>query len=278
MTAPIDAALEAALRRDRLVVISALILIIALSWTYLLSGAGMSMSAFEMTRMSQLWLAGNMSKPDMADMTMTAPAVWTFRYALSMFLMWWVMMLAMMLPGAAPIILLTAALNRRSCSEQPPYGAVMFFTSGYLLAWLLFSLLAVIAQLVLETSGLLSSMMYSISTHLTAGLLLGAGLWQFSSIKQACLRHCRSPVDFLTRHRRSGNRGALVMGLHHGTYCLGCCWFLMALLFVGGVMNLYWIAGFALFVIVEKLFPKGLYFGRVAGAGFVTAGTALLML
>jgi predicted metal-binding membrane protein len=278
MTAPIDAALEAALRRDRVAVVSALILITALSWTYLLSGAGMDMSAFEMTRMSQLWLAGGLSKPDMADMTTTAPAAWTFRYALSMFLMWWVMMLAMMLPGATPIILLTAALNRRSCTEQPPYGTVMFFTSGYLLAWLGFSLLAVIVQLVLETSGLLSAMMYSISTHLTAGLLLGAGFWQFSSIKQTCLRHCRSPVDFLTRHRRPGNRGALVMGLHHGVYCLGCCWFLMALLFVGGVMNLYWIAGFAMFVIVEKLFHKGRCFGRVAGAGFVTAGAALLML
>ena len=188
------------------------------------------------------------------------------------------MMVAMMLPGAAPTILLTAALNRRSTAERPPYGTTTFFTLGYLLAWLFFSLVAAIAQFMLESNGLLSLMMRSNSTYLTAGLLLAAGVWQFSSIKQTCLRHCRSPVDFITRYRRPGNRGALLMGVHHGTYCLGCCWFLMALLFVGGVMNLYWIAGLALFVLVEKLFSKGVWFGRVAGAGLVITGAALLVL
>ncbi len=192
--------------------------------------------------------------------------------------MWWIMMIAMMLPSAAPIILLTAALNRRSTSVHPPYGTTAFFTIGYLLAWFLFSLVAVAGQLVLESNGLLSIKMQSNSTYLTAGLLLAAGVWQFSPIKQACLRHCRSPIEFITRNRRPGNRGALVMGLHHGTYCLGCCWFLMALLFAGGVMNLYWIAGLALFVVIEKLFSRGVWFGRIAGAGLVITGTALLVL
>ena len=192
--------------------------------------------------------------------------------------MWWIMMIAMMLPSAAPIILLTAALNRRSTSDHPPYGTTAFFTIGYLLAWFLFSLVAVAGQLVLESNGLLSFKMQSNSTYLTAGLLLAAGVWQFSPIKQACLRHCRSPIEFITRNRRPGNQGALVMGLHHGTYCLGCCWFLMALLFAGGVMNLYWIAGLALFVLIEKLFSRGVWFGRITGAGLVITGTALLVL
>ncbi len=192
--------------------------------------------------------------------------------------MWWVMMVAMMLPSAAPTILLTAALNRRSASDLPPYGAASFFTIGYLLAWFLFSLMAVVAQMVLENNGLLSSMLRSRSAYLTAGLLIAAGIWQFSPIKQACLRHCRSPIEFITRHRRPGRQGALVMGLHHGTYCLGCCWFLMALLFVGGVMNLYWIAGLALFVLIEKFFSSGVCFGRVSGAGFISVGIALLIL
>ena len=187
-------------------------------------------------------------------------------------------MVAMMLPSAAPTILLTAALNRCSASDLPPYGAASFFTMGYLLAWFLFSLMAVVAQMVLENNELLSSMMRSKSTYLTAGLFFAAGIWQFSPIKQACLRHCRSPIEFITRHRRPGRQGALVMGLHHGTYCLGCCWFLMALLFVGGVMNLYWIAGLALFVLIEKLFSSGVCFGRVSGAGFISVGIALLIL
>jgi len=187
------------------------------------------------------------------------------------------MMVAMMLPSAAPTILLTAALNRRSTSDHPPFGAAAFFALGYLLVWLFFSLAAAFAQWLLESNGLLSSMMNSKSNYLTAGLLLAAGVWQFSLIKQACLRHCRSPVEFITRQRRPGNRGALVMGLHHGTYCLGCCWFLMSLLFVGGVMNLYWIAGLALFVLVEKLFAKGVWFGRVAGAGLFITGAVLLL-
>ena len=199
-------------------------------------------------------------------------------YMFILLAMWWVMMVAMMLPSATPIILLAAALNRRSTSDSPPYGAAIFFTSGYLLVWFIFSLVAAIGQLVMEVNGLLSTMMHSKSTYLTAGLLLAAGIWQFSPIKQACLRYCRSPVEFITRHRRSGNQGAFVMGLHHGTYCLGCCWFLMALLFAGGVMNLYWIAGLALFVMVEKLVPSGVWFGRIAGTGFIISGTVLLIL
>ena len=260
--------LERLLRRDRQIVVIALVAVGALAWIYTIFGVGMGMSALEMSSMEAASVNGQ---------GITVPMV-RMGYVLVLLAMWWVMMVAMMLPSAAPIILLTAALNRRSTSDYPPYGTASFFTMGYLLAWLFFSLIAVVVQLVLENKGLFSTMMYSKSSYLTAGLLIAAGVWQFSPIKQACLRHCRSPVDFLTRHRRPGNRGALMMGLHHGTYCLGCCWFLMALLFVGGVMNLYWIAGLALFVLIEKLSVRGVWFGRVTGCGFIIAGSALLVL
>lgn len=246
--------LERLLRRDRQIVFVALISVVAFASLYTIFGVGIGMNSIEMSYMPG---AG---------------------YIYVLLAMWWIMMVAMMLPSAAPIILLTAALNRRSTSEHSPYGTTTFFTAGYLLAWFLFSLVAVASQLILESNGLLSFKMQSNSTYLTAGLLLAAGVWQFSPIKQACLRHCRSPVEFITRHRRPGNRGALMMGLHHGTYCLGCCWFLMALLFAGGVMNLYWIAGLALFVVIEKLYSHGVWFGRITGAGFVITGIALLVL
>ncbi|MEH6472947.1 MAG: DUF2182 domain-containing protein [Halopseudomonas sp.] len=265
MTAELSS-LERLLRRERQIVVIALVSVVAFAWIFTISGVGMGMNAFEMTRMPWIGASGhNMPRSGIS-------------YIFVLLAMWWVMMVAMMLPSAAPTILLAAALNRRSTSDRPPYGTATFFTAGYLLAWFIFSLVAVLAQLVLERSGLLSTMMHIQSTYLAAGLLLAAGAWQFSPIKQICLQHCRSPVEFITRHRRPGNQGALVMGLHHGTYCLGCCWFLMALLFAGGVMNLYWIVGLAIFVLIEKLSSSGVWFSRVAGAVFVITGTALLVL
>jgi predicted metal-binding membrane protein len=267
MTAELSS-LERLLRRDRQIVVIALVSVATLAWIYTISGVGMGMNAFEMLRMP--WASANGHSVTMPSSGLS--------YMFVLLTMWWVMMVAMMLPSAIPTILLAAALNRRSTSDCQPYGTATFFTLGYLLAWFIFSLVAVAAQMVLESNGLLSIMMHSRSSYLTAGLLLAAGVWQFSPIKNACLRYCRSPVDFITRHRRPGNRGALVMGLHHGTYCLGCCWFLMALLFAGGVMNLYWIAGLAIFVLIEKLFSSGVWFSRITGVGFIIAGTGLLVL
>jgi len=267
MTAELSS-LERLLRRDRQIVVVSLVSVAALAWIYTISGVGMGMNAVEMSRMPWTGAEGQGIPTAMSGMT----------YIFVLLAMWWVMMVAMMLPSAAPTILLAAALNRRSTSDSPPYGTTTFFTIGYLLTWFFFSLVAVVIQFVMESKGLLSIMMQSNSILLAAVLLVAAGVWQFSPIKQACLRHCRSPVEFITRHRRPGNRGAIVMGLHHGTYCLGCCWFLMVLLFVGGVMNLYWIAGLAIFVLVEKLFSRGVWFGRIAGAGFIIIGTALLVM
>ena len=273
MTVPVDAALEAVVRRDRLVVVTALTAVIALSWAYLLAGAGMGMSAFEMTRMSQLGIAGGM-----AGMAMMTPAVWTPGYAVLMFFMWWVMMVAMMLPSAAPMILLFATVNRKQRETGHPHVATSIFAVGYLAAWAGFSLVAVILQWGFERTGILSPMLVGTNVIFGGVLLLAAGVYQLTPIKHACLRHCRSPLAFLSTHWRRGARGALRMGLMHGAFCVGCCWFLMGLLFFGGVMNLYWIAGLALFVLFEKTVPAGHWLGYATGVALLVWGAGMLAL
>jgi len=212
------------------------------------------------------------------DMSMASPT-WTLGYTWLMFVMWWLMMIAMMLPSAAPMVLLHATVTRNGSpghSRQLVLASTAFVT-GYLLMWGAFSLLAVVAQWMLQREGLLSPMMMSTSRLLGAGLLLAAGLWQLTPIKSACLRQCQSPVSFFSRHWRAGTYGAFGMGIKHGAYCLGCCWFLMALLFYGGVMNLIWIAGLALLVLIEKLLPRGETFGKVTGVLLIAWGAWLLV-
>ena len=290
-----DTALESLLKRDRLVVIGGLAGVIALAWVYILLGAGMDMSAIEMTRMSEP--AGFGSSTDVApdktsdtdteggslsgimDMAMEAmqPMAWTGATAVLMFFMWWIMMVAMMLPSAAPMILLFAAVNRKQRNAGSPYVPAGIFAVGYLAVWGVFSLVAVAAQWGLERTELLSSTMVGTSVVLGALLLIAAGVWQLTPLKQACLKHCRSPIQFLSQHWRKGRLGAFRMGVEHGAFCLGCCWFLMALLFYGGVMNLYWIVGLALFVLLEKVLPFGQRLGGIAGIGLVAWGGLLLI-
>jgi predicted metal-binding membrane protein len=284
MTVPVDAMLEAVLKRDRIVVVTALTAVIALSWAYLLAGAGMGMSAVEMTRMSQLGMARGMSEGAITGMAMMTPAVWTLGYAVLMFFMWWLMMIAMMLPSAAPMVLLHAAVTRkeRARADNGPnapshrlLSATTTFISGYLFIWGAFSLVAVAAQWALERGELLSAMMLPTSSFAGPSLLLAAGFWQLTPLKTVCLRHCRSPTSFLSAHWRPGVGGAFRMGTQHGAFCLGCCWFLMTLLFYGGVMNLIWIIGLALFVLAEKTIPAGVAFGRVTGLLLIAWGVWL---
>jgi predicted metal-binding membrane protein len=202
-----------------------------------------------------------------------------------MFGMWWLMMIAMMLPSAAPMVLLHAMVTRNglppdhdaqpTASSRQLVQTTTAFVAGYLVMWGAFSLLAVTAQWILQREGLLSPMMTSTSRLLGAGLLLAAGLWQLTPLKAVCLRRCRSPIGFLSMHWRTGTRGAFGMGVKHGAYCLGCCWFLMALLFFGGVMNLIWIAGLALIVLIEKLTPRGEVIGKVTGVLLIAWGAWL---
>ncbi|MGH8595452.1 MAG: DUF2182 domain-containing protein, partial [Gammaproteobacteria bacterium] len=249
--------LTAIAARDRAVVTIGLLIVVLLAWGYLLAGAGMGMHGVEMTRMYY-------SMPVHLDATMQ-PMTWTTDYAVLMFSMWWIMMVAMMLPAAAPTILLAAALNRKTESTRKPFGGAIYFTLGYLSAWALFSAIAVFAQWALWESELLTPMLRSQSALLASAVLLTAGIWQFTPWKQTCLQHCRSPIAFLVHRRRAGNLGALAMGTEHGAYCLGCCWFLMLLLFVGGVMNLYWVVALTAYVWAEKVLPVGPQLRRVAG-------------
>jgi len=276
--------LESVLRRDRLVVVIALIAVIVLSWVYVLAGAGMGMSAFEMTRMTQPVGVIDSTQPSVQGMSMGGTAVggtmvtgaWTVGYAVVIFFMWWVMMFGMMLPSAAPLLLLFARMMRKEKDKGAPYVPTGVFALGYVIMWAAFSAIATGAQWGLEASGLLSGIMVGTSAVLGAGLLIAAGVWQLTPWKNACLRHCRSPIGFLSAHWRPGRTGAFKMGLVHGAFCLGCCWFLMALLFYGGVMNLYWIIGLALYILIEKLLPAGARIGQLTGVILIAWGATLL--
>ena len=270
--------IEGLLKRDRVVVIAALATIIALSWLYVLAGAGMGMSAFDMSSLSMALGASNeqpMAMPMSEGMggamaAMATPVDWTFGYALLMLFMWWVMMIAMMLPSATPMILLHARVNRKAQAKAETgsagLGPTAAFTLGYLLVWGFFSAVAASLQWAFESADLLSPMMLNATSTVFAGLiLLFAGVYQLTPIKQACLRHCRGPIQFLSQHWRPGSWGALRMGLHHGAFCLGCCWGLMLILFFGGIMNLYWIAGLAIIVLLEKVIPVGPKLGMLTG-------------
>ena len=167
---------------------------------------------------------------------------------------------------------LFAAVNRKQRAQDAPYVPTGVFVAGYAIVWGGFSLLATGAQWGLGSAGILSTMLASTSALFGGVVLLAAGIYQFTPLKNACLRHCRSPIQYITHHWRPRSLGALQMGIEHGVFCLGCCWTLMALLFVGGVMNLYWIAGLALFVLLEKTIPAGHRLGAVSGIGLILWG------
>jgi predicted metal-binding membrane protein len=262
-------ATEALLRRERLIVSSCLLIICLLSWMYLLLGAGTGMSVAAMST----W---QFPPPIYQHST----AHWPPFYWLLMAAMWWVMMIAMMVPSAVPMILLYARVQRHNSGSSATTGAVptAAFLLGYLLVWAVFSVLATALQWGLEQTGLLHGMlMWSNSRTLTAGLLLLAGGYQFSPWKTACLSHCRSPAAYLAANWRHGRLGALRMGVTHGAYCLGCCIFLMLLLFAGGIMNLVWIAGLAGLVLMEKLLPRGALLARASGGLMILGGVWLLL-
>jgi predicted metal-binding membrane protein len=263
-------AIQRVLRRERWVVLGALGLLVALSWTYLLAGGGTGMNALSMT---------TAAFPPYSDHPVGAFAhqPWSAGYWLTMLLMWWVMMIAMMTPSAAPVILLHATLVARARGdvEAGTPTAVVRFAAGYLSIWLLFALAATALEWLLERAGLVSAMwMWSENSTLTGAILVLAGLYQLTPLKSACLESCRSPIAFLMQHWRAG---AFRMGLVHGAYCLGCCWALMLLLFAGGVMNLLWIAGLSIFVLIEKLLGFGRLFGQLSGVAFLVLGLVIMM-
>lgn len=245
--------METVLKRDRIIILAGLFGLAVLAWAYMIQ------EARAMSLTGVCCCAGmKMSGPD--------TQAWSVGALFPLFLMWAEMMVAMMLPSAAPMILLFASVNRRRREQEGPFVPTGFFLLGYLAVWTAFSALAALAQWTLHAKALLSPTMVSTSPWLGGALLISAGVFQWTPFKNACLTHCRSPLSFLMTGWREGKSGAFTMGLTHGMYCAGCCWFLMALLFVAGVMNMWWVALIAFFVLLEKAAPKGLWLGKLAGA------------
>jgi predicted metal-binding membrane protein len=234
--------LETLLRRDHIVVVTGLAAVTVTAWVYLFS----------------------------VTATMTAAVEF-----LLLFAMWWVMMVAMMVPSVTPLVLLFARTNRQKGNNRivGPAGILLL---GYLLVWAGFSVLATLAQWGLHSTALLSPTMVSTNSILGGVLLMAAGGFQFTPLKQACLMQCRSPLNFLMSHWQEGRWGTLMMGLKHGAYCVGCCWLLMVLPFVAGVMNLFWMVGIAVFVLLEKAARNGDLIGRIMGGTLIVAGIALI--
>ncbi len=217
------------------------------------------------------WGATNMGSPA-AQLTMPM-SDWSAANWAAVFIMWAVMMAAMMLPTAMPMVSVFGTLNR----SRGEAGRTLAFVGGYLALWTAFGAAATAAQWALQTGGFLSPMIVSMSPALSGALLIIAGVFQFTPLKHACLRACRSPLGFLVTDWRDGLWGAARMGIRHGLYCLGCCWALMALLFVGGAMNLLWIAALTLLVAMEKLAPKGDIIAKALGAVMIGGGVARLI-
>lgn len=267
--------LELLLKRDRAVVLAAVVAIAALAWAYV------------------AWLAANMgaaapSGTDMPGMDMPgmdmggtlAPALrgWSVGDFAFMFAMWAIMMIGMMLPSVAPMLLVYAGVGRQAGSQGKPFAATAWFAAGYLLAWVAFSMIATSAQWILE-SVLLLTPMTGIGTRIGGVVLIAAGIYQCTPLKDVCLSTCQSPMQFIMRHGgfRSDPRGAINLGVEHGTYCIGCCWALMAILFVVGIMNLLWVAAIAAFILLEKIIVPGRLLSRAAGTVLIGAGVWMLL-
>jgi predicted metal-binding membrane protein len=255
--------LETILRRERLIVGGCLAVMVLVAWWYLFH-ARAAMSGMDMSGM------------DMPGMIMPDSQSWGPMTVFLLFVMWAVMMVAMMLPSAAPMILAFHGVNRRRQTAGQEFVPVGIFVAGYLAVWTAYSAAATLAQLGLHKAALLSPAMTATSPFLSGGLLIAAGIFQWTPLKRGCLKGCRSPLSFLMSEWRDGRLGAFVMGLRHGSYCVGCCWILMALLFVAGVMNLLWVAVIALFVLAEKTLPRAELLSRVTGAALVAAGVGLM--
>ena len=243
-------------RRDRIIILVCLALVVALAWAYLFH------LDREMSAEMEFHAAMGMS---MSDIPWTTADVWLT------FAMWTVMMVGMMAGTAAPVLLLFAA-SRAKRPEPGARIAVLVFGLGYLLVWTGFSAGAALAQWILHEKAVLSPMMAASNPYLAGTILIVAGVYQLTPWKSACLTHCQSPLGFLMSHWREGASGAFQMGLRHGAYCLGCCWALMVVLFVVGVMNLVWVALLTAFVLLEKIGPRNMLVTRMAGAGMVVGG------
>jgi predicted metal-binding membrane protein len=251
--------------RDRAIILAGLGLATAGAWAYLVLQSGrMTSTPDGMTDTSTTGAMGSM-------LHIRAWTLTEFGVRLSM---WAVMMAAMMLPSAVPMTLIYAAIARKALRQRTPLAPGSVLVAGYIVIWLAFSVAATLVQWSLERMALLSPMMVSRSPLFGSLVLVGVGIYQLTPLKQACLKQCRDPAHLFSRYWRTGPVGAFRLGSRLGIYCLGCCWILMALLFVGGVMNLLWIAAIATFIVLEKTVPFAEVGGRVIGGGMVVLGLA----
>jgi predicted metal-binding membrane protein len=257
------------LRRDRIIVLAALLSLAIVAWAYLFWVA---------SQMSDTTAAG-MSMEDMGTVMAPHLVPWTPGHALFVFTMWAVMMVGMMTPSAAAMVLIYAQVARQGRVLGQVFAPAGWFTCGYLLTWILFALVATAAQYGLERNALLSPMMVSTSRYFGGACLMVAGLYQLSPLKTACLSQCRAPLSFVQRHGgfQANARGSLRLGALHGLYCVGCCWALMTLLFVFGVMNILWIAGLAIVVLAERTIPGARYLSMGVGVALFVVGGRLLV-
>ena len=239
--------LELALQHDRAPLIVLLILFPVACWAWIVA------------------MARDMYGPMTGASAWMMTLRWDARHILLLWLMWAVMMAGMMLPSASPVLLMYGVAARRQAYRAAAGQQIYALASGYLALWALFSVAATAAQLILSTELALSRMMTLTSPRVGALLLVVAGVHQLTPLKSVCLQKCQSPLGFLMHRWRGGTGGAFRMGFDHGVYCLGCCWALMLLLFVGGVMNLTVIAALTAFVAFEKLSPFGIHIARVSG-------------
>jgi len=265
--------LETLLRRDRVIIATALALITVLAWLYILRlAAAMDMGGMDMSGFRMIAHGFTM---------MMAPAIapWTAAEFILTFAMWAVMMIGMMTPSAAPMILIYARAARMAAAAGRPLAATAWFVAGYLLMWSAFAFAATAAQWLLGRFALLNPMMASASNIFGAAVLLAAGLYQWTPLKTACLSHCQSPLAFIQHHGgfRNEARAALQLGAEHGLSCIGCCWALMLLLFVGGVMNILWIAALTVLALLEKILPAPRLVPRLVGTALLLAALSLLI-
>lgn len=249
------------LKKDRFITLTALFLICVLAWLYI------------------IYLYNQMYPMNMDSLFFAMPMTpqWSWTDFVLLFLMWFVMMIAMMAPSVSPLVLIFTLLNRKRQQHQNPYVPSGYLLSGYFLVWAAFSLFATLLQWLLQQVALLNPEMVTTSKLLGGIILIMAGMFQFTPLKNTCLRNCRSPIGFIHQHWKDGKSGALRMGIQNGIYCLGCCWILMILLFVSGIMNILWITIISLFVLIEKVLSSIKFISPIAGIALITYGIIVLL-
>ncbi len=249
------------LKKDRFIVLIALFVLCVLSWLYI------------------IYLYNQMYPMNMDALFFAMPMTpsWSWTDFVLLFLMWFVMMIAMMTPSVTPLVLIFTLINRKRQQRQNPFVPSGYLLCGYFLVWAAFSLFATLLQWLLQQVSLLNPEMITTSKILGGSILILAGVFQFTPLKNTCLRHCRTPISFIHQYWKDGKIGALRMGIQNGIYCLGCCWILMILLFVSGIMNILWIAVISLFVLIEKVLSSVKAISLIAGITLIAYGTIVLL-